>query len=173
MPPFRYPIIPLAPPFHRKGIHDRFSLTNVPFGIRDCKIRISRPGWVRMNESLRFSGKILAATDSRTADRTFDRLPSSRKIAPNGPPKTRARSESISESRRWQRSPREKSSSPNRTKRSSNSKSSSPEACRASTRPQRVPWSAPRCAPPEKGGVAGLVDRKKGPGSICHGVMPV
>ncbi|MHB8544203.1 MAG: RNA-guided endonuclease InsQ/TnpB family protein [Leptospirales bacterium] len=59
------------PQFHRKGVHDRFSLTNDQIEIRDRKIRIPKLGWVRMNESLRFSGKILAATVSRAADRWF------------------------------------------------------------------------------------------------------
>ena len=59
------------PQFHRKGVHDRFSLTNDQIGIRDRKIRIPKLGWVRMNESLRFSGKILSATVSRAADRWF------------------------------------------------------------------------------------------------------
>jgi len=59
------------PQFHRKGVHDRFSLTNDQIGIRDRTIRIPKLGWVRMNESLRFSGRILSATVSRAADRWF------------------------------------------------------------------------------------------------------
>jgi len=59
------------PQFHTKGVHDRFFLTNDQFEVRDRKIRIPLLGWVRMNESLRFSGKIQSATISRVADRWF------------------------------------------------------------------------------------------------------
>ncbi len=60
-----------CPQFHRKGVHDSFSLTNDQFEVRDRKIRIPLLGWVRMNESLRFSGKIQSATVSRVVDRWF------------------------------------------------------------------------------------------------------
>lgn len=60
-----------CPQFHRKGVHDSFTLTNDQFEVRDRKIRIPLLGWVRMNESLRFSGKVLSATISRVADRWF------------------------------------------------------------------------------------------------------
>lgn len=59
------------PQFHRKGVHDSFSLTNDQIEVRDRKIRIPLLGWVRMKESLRFSGKIQSATVSRVADRWF------------------------------------------------------------------------------------------------------
>lgn len=36
-----------------------------------CRIRIPNLGWVRMRETLRFTGKILSATISRVADRWF------------------------------------------------------------------------------------------------------
>jgi hypothetical protein len=36
-----------------------------------CRIRIPKLGWVRMRESLRFTGKILSATISRVAERWF------------------------------------------------------------------------------------------------------
>lgn len=59
-------------PTHRKkGVHDRFTLTNDQFSIDGCRIRIPNLGWVRMRESLRFQGKILSATISRIADRWF------------------------------------------------------------------------------------------------------
>ena len=59
------------PKFRKKGLHDRFSLTNDQFGIDDSRIRIPNLGWVRMREALRFTGKILSATVSRVADRWF------------------------------------------------------------------------------------------------------
>ena len=59
------------PRFRRKGVHDRFSLTNDQFALDGCRIRIPNLGWVRMREALRFTGKIISATISRVADRWF------------------------------------------------------------------------------------------------------
>lgn len=59
------------PTFRKKGVHDRFTLTNDQFDIEDYRMRIPNLGWVRMREKLRFSGKIISATISRTADRWF------------------------------------------------------------------------------------------------------
>ena len=59
------------PQFRKKGVHDRFTLTNDQFSIDGCRIRIPNLGWVRMRESLRFTGKIMSATISRVADRWF------------------------------------------------------------------------------------------------------
>ena len=59
------------PKFRRKGVHDRFTLTNDQFALDGSRIRIPNLGWVRMRESLRFTGKILSATISRVADRWF------------------------------------------------------------------------------------------------------
>lgn len=59
------------PKFRKKGIHDRFTLTNDQFSVDDRRIRIPNLGWVRMRESLRFSGKLLSATVSRVADKWF------------------------------------------------------------------------------------------------------
>jgi len=59
------------PQFRRKGVHDRFSLTNDQFFVDGKRIRIPNLGWVRMRESLRFTGKILSATVSRVADGWF------------------------------------------------------------------------------------------------------
>ena len=59
------------PKFRKKGIHDRFALTNQNFSIEGSKIRIPKLGWVRMREPLRFTGKILSATVSRIADRWY------------------------------------------------------------------------------------------------------
>lgn len=59
------------PVFRKKGVHDRFSLSNDQFEIKDRRIRIPNLGWVRLRERLRFEGKILSATISRVADRWF------------------------------------------------------------------------------------------------------
>jgi len=59
------------PQFRKKGVHDRFSLTNDQFAVAGKCIRIPNLGWVRLREPLRFSGKILSATVSRVADRWF------------------------------------------------------------------------------------------------------
>ncbi len=59
------------PTFRKQGVHDRFTLTNDKFRIDGCRIRITNLGWVRMRESLRFTGKIMSATISRVADRWF------------------------------------------------------------------------------------------------------
>lgn len=59
------------PRFRKKGVHDRFTLTNDQFDVDGFRIRIPHPGWVRMREALRFSGKIMSATVSRVADRWF------------------------------------------------------------------------------------------------------
>jgi putative transposase len=59
------------PQFRKKGVHDRFTLTNDQFDVDGSRIRIPNLGWVRMRESLRFTGKIMSATISRVADRWF------------------------------------------------------------------------------------------------------
>jgi putative transposase len=59
------------PTFRKKGIDDRFTLTNDQFILNGSRIRIPNLGWVRMREPLRFEGKIQSATISRKADRWF------------------------------------------------------------------------------------------------------
>ena len=59
------------PRFRKKGVHDRFTLTNDQFDIDASRIRIPNLGWVRMRETLRFAGKIMSATITRVADRWF------------------------------------------------------------------------------------------------------
>jgi putative transposase len=59
------------PKFRKKGIHDRFSLTNDQFSIDGSSLRLPHLGWVRMRETLRFTGKIMSATVSRVADKWF------------------------------------------------------------------------------------------------------
>ncbi|MCX7258521.1 MAG: RNA-guided endonuclease TnpB family protein [Polaromonas sp.] len=55
----------------KKGVHDRFSLSNDQFSVESSRIRIPRLGWVRMREALRLTGKIMSATVSRVADQWF------------------------------------------------------------------------------------------------------
>ena len=59
------------PKFRKKGRHDRFSLTNDQFSIEASRLRIPHLGWVRIRETLRFTGKIMSATVSRVADKWF------------------------------------------------------------------------------------------------------
>lgn len=59
------------PKFRKKGVHDRFTLTNDQFTVAGTQIRIPNLGFVRMQENLRFTGRIMSATVSRTADRWF------------------------------------------------------------------------------------------------------
>ena len=59
------------PKFKKKGQHDSFGISNDQFRIIGKTIRIPNLGYVRMTEKLRFSGKIMGAIISRTADRWF------------------------------------------------------------------------------------------------------
>jgi len=59
------------PRCRKKGVDDRFTLTNDQFSLDASRIRIPNLGWVRMHESLRFAGKIMSATISRVADRWY------------------------------------------------------------------------------------------------------
>lgn len=59
------------PQFRKKGQHDSFYLSNDVFKVDGNKIKIPKLGWVKMAEELRFSGKIMSATVSRTADKWF------------------------------------------------------------------------------------------------------
>ncbi|MCL5116464.1 MAG: transposase [Firmicutes bacterium] len=59
------------PTFKKKGRHDSFSLTNDQFTVKGRKVHIPKLGWVRMHETLRFVGKVVEGTISRTADCWF------------------------------------------------------------------------------------------------------
>jgi len=59
------------PKLKKKGIHDSFSLTNDQFKVFDKKIQLPHIGKVKLCEALRFSGKIISATISRTANKWF------------------------------------------------------------------------------------------------------
>jgi putative transposase len=59
------------PKFRKKGIKDRFALTNDQFNVEENRIHIPKLGWVRMREPLRFNGKIMSANVSRIADHWY------------------------------------------------------------------------------------------------------
>ena len=58
----RYPV------YRRKGVDDRVTISNDQFQIDGKRLRIPKLGWVRMREALRFTGHIVSACVSRTAD---------------------------------------------------------------------------------------------------------
>jgi putative transposase len=59
------------PKFRKKGLHDRFTITNDQFRVGDKRIRIPNLGWVRMRETIRFAGRVISATVSRSAGRWY------------------------------------------------------------------------------------------------------
>ena len=59
------------PTFKKKGVHDSFYIANDKLQIQGKRMRMPKLGWVRMREALRFTGKVMAAVVSRTADRWY------------------------------------------------------------------------------------------------------
>jgi putative transposase len=59
------------PTFKKRGKHDSFYMANDKLQIDGKRLRIPVLGWVPMREALRFTGKIMAAVVSRTADRWY------------------------------------------------------------------------------------------------------
>jgi putative transposase len=59
------------PQFRKKGQHDRFTLTNDQFRVEGKQFRMPKLGWVRMREALRFTGRIVSACISRTANHWY------------------------------------------------------------------------------------------------------
>ncbi len=59
------------PTFRRKGIDDRFAISNDQSEVDGHRIRIPKLGWVRMREALRFTGHIVSASFSRKADHWY------------------------------------------------------------------------------------------------------
>ncbi len=58
------------PRFKKKGTaQDSFYVSNDKFELQGKRVRLPKIGWVKMREALRFSGKIVSATVSRTVDR--------------------------------------------------------------------------------------------------------
>ena len=58
---------PGYPKFKRKGQKDSFHISNQYFKLDGRRISIPKLGWVRMRESLRFSGKVQSAVVSKNA----------------------------------------------------------------------------------------------------------
>jgi len=59
------------PQFRKKGVNDRFSLSNDQFRLDSKKIKIPNLGWVKMREHLRFDGKILSAKVFKRGEKWF------------------------------------------------------------------------------------------------------
>ena len=59
------------PRFHKKGVRDSFEISNDQFTVKDGFVQIPKLGPVRLVEVLRFEGKIISATVSRTADHWY------------------------------------------------------------------------------------------------------
>lgn len=59
------------PKFRRKGVHDRFAISNEAFRVEGTRFRIPKLGWIRMCEPVRFEGHILSASLSRIADHWY------------------------------------------------------------------------------------------------------
>jgi putative transposase len=59
------------PKWRKKGRRDSFPLSNDQFAVDDKSVRIPLLGWVRMAEGLRFEGRIIGATVSRSADQWY------------------------------------------------------------------------------------------------------
>src|ERR1051325_8816214 len=59
------------PTFKKKGQHDSFYIANDKVQVYGKRLRIPRLGWVRMRDALRFTGKLMSAVVSRTADRWY------------------------------------------------------------------------------------------------------
>jgi putative transposase len=56
------------PRFKKKGVHDSFYIANDKVQVQGKRLRIPKLGWVRMREALRFTGTLMSAVVSRTAD---------------------------------------------------------------------------------------------------------
>ena len=59
------------PKFKRRGNHQSYTTNNQSVKVDGMKIRIPKLGWVQMFEKLRFAGKLMKVTISRTAHRWF------------------------------------------------------------------------------------------------------
>lgn len=80
---------PGYPRFKKKGVSkDSFPIANDKFSLNKKQIRIPKLGWVKMRESLRFTGKIMSAVVSRTADKWFVAIAVDTKVEQR-PPKTK------------------------------------------------------------------------------------
>ena len=64
-----------VPHFHKKGVHESFTVNNDKFSLDGNRIRLPKIGWIRMRESLRFEGKISSATVSCEAGQWHISIP--------------------------------------------------------------------------------------------------
>lgn len=77
------------PKFKKKGVSkDSFPIANDKLSITEKQIRIPKLGWVKMRETLRFTGKIMSAVVSRTADKWFVAIAVDTEVEQR-PPKTK------------------------------------------------------------------------------------
>ena len=79
------------PQFKKKGRHHSFTLTNDQFTVTRQTVHMPKLGWVRMHEALRFVGKVLDGTISRTADRWFLRVT----VEISDPPRIRRENQTV------------------------------------------------------------------------------
>jgi putative transposase len=70
------------PRFKKKGVHDSFYVGCDHIKVKGDRIWIPKLGWIRMRETLRFSGKINSATISRAADQWYVALSVTLDVAP-------------------------------------------------------------------------------------------
>jgi putative transposase len=59
------------PKFKKKGHHESFYIANNHIKLDGKNIKLPKLGWVRMRETLRFSGKVISATISGKANKWF------------------------------------------------------------------------------------------------------
>ena len=76
------------PKFRKKGVDDRFSLSNDQFRIDQNRIKIPNLGWVKMRENLRHTGKILSAKVFKRGENWFVSIAVELKTITNHLPKT-------------------------------------------------------------------------------------
>ncbi|OPH37703.1 RNA-guided endonuclease InsQ/TnpB family protein [Moraxella atlantae] len=76
------------PQFRKKGVNDRFSLSNDQFKIDHKRIKIPNLGWVKMREPLRYDGKILSAKIFKKGDHWFVSVAVELQDTPQPIPKT-------------------------------------------------------------------------------------
>lgn len=59
------------PTYRSKGVDDGVTISNDQFHVDGRRLRIPKLGWVRMREALRFTGRVVSACVSRTADHWY------------------------------------------------------------------------------------------------------
>ena len=63
------------PHFHKKGMHESFTVNNDKISLDGTRIRLPKIGWIKMREPLRFGGKICSATVSYDAGQWHVAIP--------------------------------------------------------------------------------------------------